>query len=88
MNDNQAYLQKLNNRQEKLTTKIQHVKARQKMQEHKQDTRRKILIGSYYLDQAIKNNQLNELKELMDHFLKRDSDRALFNLESTKTIIS
>lgn len=78
--DTKAYLQKLKEQQEKIKDRIQAVEAREKVQARKQDTRRKILIGSYYLEQAIKNNTMDDLNKVMDDFLTRDSDRLLFDL--------
>lgn len=74
-------LEKLKEKREALNTRIQAIEAREKTKERKNDVRKKILIGAYYLDQAEKNNSLNEIKKLMDKFLKRDFDRELFGLE-------
>lgn len=46
--------------------------------ERKRDTRRKILIGSYYLRKARQEERLNELCREMLTFLTRDIDRDLF----------
>ena len=78
----QNRLQKLKDKKAKLEARIQGIEAREKVKERKQDTRRKILIGSYYLDQANKNDSMDEIKKLMDKYLVRDSDRKLFNLNS------
>ncbi len=73
-------LERLKAQRAKLEARIQAAEARAKHSGPKQDTRRKILVGSYYLEQARKDNQLAELNALMDGFLTRDSDRKLFNL--------
>ena len=73
-------LEKLKEQRDKLTTKIQAAEGRFKVLERKQETRRKILVGSYYLDQAHKQNQMQDLKSLMDKYLTRNSDRKLFEL--------
>lgn len=75
-----SQLEKLKAQQAKLAARIQAVEARAKVSERKQDTRRKILVGSYYLDEAKKNNQMEGIKKLMDSYLTRDSDRVLFDL--------
>jgi len=51
-------------------------------QKRKDDTRRKILVGSAVL-QKLENRDWPEerFKMLMDNFLKRDVDRQLFNLK-------
>ena len=55
-------------------------KARQKAQDRKDDTRRKILLGSYLLkkmeDEAEKEKILADLNE----YLTEDRDKKLFNL--------
>jgi hypothetical protein len=73
-------LEKLKAQQAKLHARIQLMEARTKHAERKNDTRRKILVGSYYLDQAKQTNQLNDIKKLMQSYLKRNSDRKLFDL--------
>lgn len=73
-------LDKLKAQRATLEARIQLAEARAKTQQRKQDTRRKILVGSYYLDQAQKNHQLDELKNIMDGYLTRNSDRKLFDL--------
>jgi Tfp pilus assembly pilus retraction ATPase PilT len=74
-------LEKLKEQRDKLNARIQQKEARLKTSERKIDTRKKILIGSYFLDNAIKENKIDEIKSMMDKYLKRNSDRALFNLE-------
>jgi large subunit ribosomal protein L7/L12 len=74
-------LEKLKEQRDKLNARIQQKEARLKSSERKIDTRKKILIGSYFLDNAIKENKLDEIKSSMDKYLKRNSDRALFDLE-------
>jgi large subunit ribosomal protein L7/L12 len=73
-------LKKLKDQQAKLAARIQAIESRAKSSERKQETRRKILVGSYYLEEAKKNDQLDPIKKIMDSYLKRNSDRALFEL--------
>ena len=80
MKKNNEYLEKLKEQRDKLNARIQLAEARDKVLERKKDTRRKILVGSYYLDHALKNNEWDALKNLLDNFLTRDSDRKLFDL--------
>ena len=75
-----ALIARLKEQRAKLEARIQAAEARAKNDERKKDTRRKILVGSYYLEQASKNETLEELKKAMDLFLTRDSDRKLFDL--------
>lgn len=76
-------LARLKEQREKLNARIQATEARLKTSDRKRDTRRKILLGSYYFDKAIKENTMNEVKAIMDKFLTRDSDRVLFDLSTT-----
>ena len=80
MNRTLSALERLKAQKAKMTARIQSVEARLKVDERKKDTRRKILIGSFYLEEAIKNNRMDEIKKHMDVFLTRDSDRVLFDL--------
>jgi hypothetical protein len=80
MSKKMSSLEKLKTQQAKLTARIQAAEARTKVSERKQETRRKILVGSYYLDQARQNDQLDEIKKYMSGYLKRKSDRQLFEL--------
>lgn len=81
----QSQLEKLKAQQAKLAARIQAVEARAKVSERKQETRRKILVGSYYLDDAIKHNRLDEIKKIMATYLTRESDRKLFDLDPLPT---
>lgn len=56
-------------------------KSKQKEQERKDDTRRKILLGSYLI-KKMQANEANKEKILADlqEYLKEDRDRKLFNL--------
>jgi len=74
------YLQKLKNQKAKIDARIQGIEARKKVRARKHDTRRKILIGAYYLANARKNNTMGEIKKIMGKYLTRDSDKKLFDL--------
>lgn len=76
----QSALERLKTQRAKLDSRIQAAEARAKASERKQETRRKILVGAYYLDEARKNGQFDALKKVMADYLKRNSDRALFDL--------
>ena len=45
-----------------------------------QDTRRKILVGSFFLQRAATEEQKEKLRSLLDPYLTRLDDRALFAL--------
>jgi hypothetical protein len=78
-------IEKLKKQKEVIAARIQKMEAIEKHKERKRDTRRKILIGSYYLDKAKKENNLSEINSIMAKFLKRDSDRVLFDLPVKKS---
>lgn len=73
-------LDKLKKQRSQLNKRIQAMETRNKVSERKQDTRRKILLGSYHLEQAKKENQWEQVKEIMSTYLKRNADRVLFDL--------
>lgn len=73
-------LQTLEERKKQIEVQIQQIKAREAHRQRKQETRRKILVGSYYLERAEREGRLEEVKKAMDQFLTRDYDRALFGL--------
>jgi len=56
-------------------------RTKQKEQERKEDTRRKILLGSYLL-KKMKDNEANKEKILaeLNEYLTEERDRKLFNL--------
>jgi len=78
-----AKLEKLKAKQDAIKAEIQKVQNQQKSKNKKNDTRRKILVGSYYLEQAEKKGEMAEIRKAMDEFLKRKNDRILFGLKET-----
>lgn len=76
----QTNIDKLKEQRRLIDARIQAAEARHKNSERKKDTRRKILLGSYYLEKAKKENQWEKVKELMNSYLSRNSDRKLFDL--------
>ncbi len=74
-------LDSLKKKKAQLESQIQSIEAVEKSKERKRDTRRKILIGSYFLDKAREEDSLDEIIGEMDTYLMRDSDRVLFDLE-------
>lgn len=79
-------LDKLKEQREKLNARIQQKESRLKQSNRKIDTRKKILVGSYYLDQATKNGTFNELNALMINYLTRESDKTLFEIQNSATV--
>ena len=81
MENKPTRLEILKKQQDQLKAKIQALEASEFSRERKRETRRKILVGAYYLDKARAENRFDDLVKLMDEYLNRDSDRILFNLE-------
>ena len=65
-------------KRERLQAQIQKLEASEKSRERKQDTRRKILVGSYFIDKAKEEGGIESLYQLMGNYLKRESDKQLF----------
>ncbi|MGO9144774.1 MAG: hypothetical protein ACLQDF_00255 [Desulfomonilia bacterium] len=72
-------LTKLLQKKQKIEQQISNAKTRLKKVERAADTRKKILIGAYFLEVKYKGRE-DELIKIMDGFLVRDNDRALFGL--------
>ena len=76
-----AKLDSLTKQRDQLTKRIQQLRSKELKQERKDDARKKILIGSLML-KNIKDGILKEdrLLGMLDSYLERASDRALFDL--------
>jgi hypothetical protein len=84
-------LERLEARKRALMRQIREEKSKASRQKRRDDTRRKILIGSMILSNstelvALKKNSSNdweivELKTAMNKYLTKKKDRELFNLE-------
>jgi len=72
-------LEKLLEKKQKIDQQIASAKSRMKKKERVDDTRKKILVGAYFLEVKYKDKE-NELIKILDGFLTRDNDRALFGL--------
>ena len=77
-------LDSLKKKRDIINARIRLVQNREQSKERKDNTRRKILIGSYYLEQSNKNNSFDDIIKLMNSYLIRDSDRMLFGLKPIK----
>ncbi len=66
MSKSKQSLERLKEQREKLNARIQAQESRLRNTERKKDTRRKILIGSYFIDEAQKENKIDSLKTLME----------------------
>lgn len=74
-------IRKLEEKQARVTAEIQRIKARQRHNRRKRETRRKILAGAMVLDRVARGALPEQLfLRDMDEFLERPHERALFEL--------
>jgi hypothetical protein len=71
-------LEKLKQQKMVIEARIQKAEAASKAKKRKQDKQRAFLVGEHYLNLAVRNGTLNELKTTMLGVLKRESDKVLF----------
>jgi|WetSurSiteA1Bulk_404760.scaffolds.fasta_scaffold429555_1 predicted nucleic acid-binding Zn-ribbon protein len=76
--DIQKQLEKLEEKKNQLQNQISNVKQRLQQAERQNDTRRKILVGAFFLEKY--KDKFPELVKQIDPFLSRLQDRALFGL--------
>lgn len=73
-------IDKLLIKQSQLQARIQMLQAKENVQKRKDETRKKILVGSYFLNKYEKVGTFETLISELDKFLFRKIDRALFGL--------
>jgi hypothetical protein len=80
--DKQKKLAALEVKRSQINAQIQAIKARENGQQRKDDTRRKVLIGSVVL-KMLKTGEMPQerLNQLLDKHLETERDRKLFGLE-------
>jgi len=72
-------------RKAQLEERLKAIEARENSQKRKDDTRRKILVGSVCLSHAeLKPDFKKWLMETLQKTLERPADRALFDLDETR----
>jgi hypothetical protein len=80
-------LKKLKLRRDQIEARIKNLEAREKAREKKRDTRRKILIGAFYMEQMEKDEPMKKkILAGLNVFLVRANDRELFGLGEKKPI--
>jgi hypothetical protein len=78
---NSEKLAALLEKENQLKAQIQQLKQREREEERKKDTRRKILIGGAILAKVKRGEwHMNQLHDLLSGELKADRDRDLFDL--------
>ena len=74
-------IEQLKQQRERITKAIRAEENKLKDQERKDDTRRKILVGALLMTEAENDPALKaRIEQLLKDNLKRDDDRALFNI--------
>lgn len=73
-------IEKLKIKKGQLDARIKKMENREKYKARKLDARRNMLVGAYFLEKAEKDGTMDEFIQLMDQYLKRKSDRMLFDL--------
>jgi len=75
-------LDKLTLKRQQLNAQIQALKAKESKQKRKEDTKRKVLVGSVVLKMLETGEMPQErMNQILDEHLTRDADRALFGLQ-------
>ena len=74
---NTIRIEKLIDKRKKIDAQIKLAEARDRTKQRKEEVRRKILVGAYYLEQARNSNKVDELATIMRHYLERDSDKKM-----------
>ena len=75
-------LDKLTLKRQQLNAQIQALKAKESKQKRKEDTKRKVLVGSVVLKMLETGEMPQErMNQILDKHLTRDTDRALFGLQ-------
>ena len=71
----------LEQQKQQIANRIARLRTVESTKARKRDTRRKILAGACVLDRADKDqDSARHLKEILDAFLTKPQDRALFDL--------
>lgn len=76
--EKQDKLKKLEARQKATAAMAQKLQKSIEVIKRKRDLQRKILVGTYYLEQAAQNNGVQELQNTMLSYLQKNADKKLF----------
>jgi large subunit ribosomal protein L7/L12 len=77
-------IQDLMKKKEALEAKIESLKARERVQQRKDETRKKILLGAYIMEHQGEGIDWEGWLKKLGPFLQRENDRKLFGLEPLK----
>ena len=83
---NGSKIEELQKKRAKIDSEIKIAKGKANEQKRKNETRKKILIGAMIMNR-MKENEIEDrkIKAALDTNLKKDSDRALFDLPPKNT---
>ena len=73
-------LERLKTQRDKLDARIRQTEALDKAQLRKQALQRKVLVGTFILEQAQREGRYTDLVAQLDGYLIRANDRQLFDL--------
>ena len=73
-------LERLKTQRDKLDARIHDCEARDKARARKQELQRKVLVGTFIVEQAHREGHYAELVAKLDGYLTQDRDRQLFDL--------
>ena len=77
----ESRLEKLRTKEEQLKEQIKLLENKERLRAKKMDTRRKILVGAFYIELMEKDKDLKKkILAKLDGFLTRPRDRQLFGL--------
>lgn len=79
--DIQNKLKKLEEKKKQIDSQLDNIKQRLQQEERQKDTRRKILVGAFFMEKY--KNKLPDLTKEIDSFLVRPQDRNLFGLSDS-----
>jgi predicted nucleic acid-binding Zn-ribbon protein len=79
--DIQNKLKKLEEKKKQIDSQLVNIKQQLQQEERQKDTRRKILVGAFFLEKY--KNKLPDLTKEIDSFLVRPQDRNLFGLSDS-----
>jgi len=77
-------LEGLLKKQNAIKNRISSITSRIRNEQDKRLTRKKILVGAYFLEKY--KGEPNKLNEMLNGFLVRDNDRLLFGLQTKSKI--
>jgi hypothetical protein len=72
----------LEKQQKEIANKIEELKNKKDKKEKENEDKKKIIIGSYFLNKYTKENKVDELVELLSEYLLKKRERKLFDLKN------